>query len=223
MIRDPRQRRSVLVGAIALLWVVSGCGIPLDSEPEVIATDDLPLSLQPPEATTSTTTTSIPTQLTENVTIYLVDPGEGEPDLVAVTRTIAVVDGGIEIERLTLEQLLLGPTSEEQVENNLSTLLVPSGDDPIAVVELRRPSDDQLSVVLSEASAVEGGAGTVAFAQMVYTMTEFDGIERVRFLVLGPDDTEEFILVKTDTEEGDVDRAVSRDDYSSLAPNRSLP
>jgi len=53
-------------------------------------------------------------------------------------------------------------------------------------------------------------------------MTEFDGIERVRFLVLGPDDEEEFILVKTDTEEGEVDRAVSRDDYLSLAPNRSL-
>jgi len=135
MTHKPSTARLTLVVAVSFMLAIAGCGIPLDSEPEVIATDDLPPTLQPPDATT-TTTTSIPAQLTEDVTIYLVDPGEGEPDLVAVTRRIAVVDGGVDIERLTLEQLLLGPTSEEQVENNLSTLLVPSGDDPIAVVEL---------------------------------------------------------------------------------------
>ncbi len=201
--------------------VLASCGIPLDDQPEVIASGDLPSTLQPPGATTTTTTSSLPPQLSEDVTIYLVDPGAGEPDLVPVTRQVAIVDGGTEIERLALEQLLLGPTNEEQVENNLTTFLVPSGDEPIVVVDLRRPTDDQLSVVLSEASGVEGGAGVIAFAQMVFTLTGFEGIEQIRFLVLGADGEEEFIPVKTDTEEGDVDRAVGREDYASLAPTRS--
>lgn len=208
-----------ILAILAICAVGAGaCGIPLDERPEIIAGGDLPSTLQPPEATSSTTTTTLPPQLTEDVTIYLVDPADGDPALVPVTRQVPIVDGGVELERLALEQLLAGPTSEEQLENNLTTLVVPSGDDPIEVLDVRRPVEGQLSVVLSEPPALEGGERVTSFAQMVFTLTEFAGVDLVRFLVRDEAGADDFIVVKTDTEEGDVTRAVGRLDYASLRP-----
>jgi spore germination protein GerM len=206
----------VIAGVIAL--VLGACGIPLDAEPEVIASEQLPQSLQPG----TSTTTTLPDRLTQDVIIYLVDPGDGEASLIPAERQVPVVDvGTTELELLTLEQLLLGPTSEEQLDDNLTTAVVASGDDPIAVLSLRRPVEDQIVVVLSEPPAIEGSERIVSFAQLVYTLTELDTSTRVRFLVLNEAGEEEDMSVKTDTEEGDVRRPVGRDDYSTLAPLRS--
>jgi hypothetical protein len=208
-----------LVIAVVIALVLGACGIPLDAEPEVIASEQLPQSLQPG---TSTTTTLLPDRLTQDVLIYLVDPGDGEASLIPAERQVPVVDVGMtELELLTLEQLLLGPTSEEQLDDNLTTAVVASGDEPIAVLSLRRPAEDQIVVVLSEPPAIEGSDRIVSFAQLVYTLTELDTSTRVRFLVLNEAGAEEDMSVKTDTEEGDVRRPVGRDDYSTLAPLRS--
>ena len=212
-----RFRNGALVMSIALALLVGACGIPLDAEPEVIASDQLPQSLQPG----TSTTTTLPDRLTQDVTIFLVDPGDGEASLVPVERQVPVVDAGTaELELLTLEQLLVGPTSEEQLEDNLTTAVVASGDDPIAVLSLRRPVEDQIVVVLSEPPAIEGSERIVSFAQLVYTLTQLDTTTRIRFLVLNDAGEEEDMSVKTDTEEGDVRRPVGRDDYSTLAPLR---
>ncbi len=203
---------------LALSLASFGCGIPLDDEPQVVASDALPQNLQPGPQTTTT----LPSLLTQDVTIYLINPGDGEASLVPVTRQVPVVsEGGEQIEVLILEQLLAGPTSEEQLEDNLATAVVSSGDDPIAVLDLRRPVDDQIVVVLSEAPALEGSDQVVSFAQLVYTLTEINTVDRVRFLVINEAGEEEDISVKTDTEEGDVRRPVGRDDYMSLSPLRS--
>lgn len=203
--------------AIALAVTLAGCGIPLDNEPQVIASEDLPLTLQPG----SSTTTTLPSQLTEDVTIYLVNPGVGVASLVPVTRQVPVVsEGGKPIEVLILEQLLLGPTSEEQLEDNLTTSVVSSGDEPIEVIDLRRPAEGQIVVVLSEAPAIEGSDRVVSFGQLVYTLTEINTVDQVRFLVVDDAGEEQDISVKTDTEEGDVRRPVGRADYTSLSPPR---
>jgi spore germination protein GerM len=207
-----------LVIAVVIALVLGACGIPLDAEPEVIASEQLPQSLQPG----TSTTTTLPDRLTQDVIIYLVDPGDGEASLIPAERQVPVVDvGTTELELLTLEQLLLGPTSEEQLDDNLTTAVVASGDDPIVVLSLRRPVEDQIVVVLSEPPAIEGSDRIVSFAQLVYTLTELDTSTRVRFLVLNEAGEEEDMSVKTDTEEGDVRRPVGRDDYSTLAPLRS--
>jgi len=206
-----------------ICWVIAGallaasCGIPVDSQPEVIANDDLPQALQPG----TSTTTTLPPQLTEEVTIYLVDPGDGEPLLRAVPRQVPVVDTGADLELLILQQLIEGPTSEEQLDGNLTTLVVPTSDEPISILGLRRAEgneDNQLVVVLSETPALEGEDRTVAFAQMVFTMTEIEGIDNMRFLVRDEEGVDVDIPVKTDTDEGDVTRPVSRADYSTLRP-----
>jgi len=202
---------------VVLSLMVTSCGIPLDSEPEVIASDALPQALQPG----SSTTTTLPSLLTQDVTIYLIDPGDGEASLVPVTRQIPVVDEAADtIEVLVLEQLLLGPTSEEQLDDNLTTAVVSSGDEPIKVLDLRRPAENQIVVVLSEAPAIAGSDRVVSFGQLVYTLTEMDTADRVRFLLMNESGEEEDISVKTDTEEGDVRRPVGRDDYESLSPGR---
>jgi len=207
-----------LVITVVIALVIGACGIPLDAEPEVIASEQLPQSLQPG----TSTTTTLADRLTQDVIIYLVDPGDGEASLIPAERQVPVVDvGTTELELLTLEQLLLGPTSEEQLDDNLTTAVVASGDDPIVVLSLRRPVEDQIVVVLSEPPAIEGSDRIVSFAQLVYTLTELDTSTRVRFLVLNEAGEEEDMSVKTDTEEGDVRRPVGRDDYSTLAPLRS--
>lgn len=200
---------------VALGMLAAACGIPVDSEPELISNDQLPEALQPG---TSTTTTIPAQQLTEDVTIFLIDPGDGEPALRPVIREVPVVESGAELELLIFNQLLVGPTSEEQLEGNLTTLIVPTGDEPISILAFDRDVEDQLSVVLSETPAIEGEDRTAAFAQMVFTITEIDGVDDVRFLVRNEDGVDEDIPVKTDTEEGDVTRPVSRSDYSTLRP-----
>ena len=58
----------------------------------------------------------------------------------------------------------------------------------------------------------------VTFAQLVYTLTELPRVSQVRFVVRNEAGVDEDISVRTDTEEGDVRRAVDRTDYLSLSP-----
>lgn len=202
---------------LALSIVSTSCGIPLTEDPEVIASEDLPVVLQPPEATSSTTSTTLPPQLSETVLVYLVDPADGDNVLASVTRQV-VVGSGLSIEGLALQELLAGPTEDEQLESNLTTLVVSEGENPIQILETRRPEEGQLVVVLSESPAITGADRVTAFGQMVFTLTEFADVDQVRFLIRTEDGQDDFIPVKTDTEEGDVTRPVGRDDYSSLTP-----
>lgn len=206
-----RSRISMFV--IAALLMVS-CGVPLDDEPQIIASEALPEVLQPG----TSTTTTVPDRLAEDVVIYLVDPGDGEPSLVPVERQITSDEADESVERAVLQQLLLGPTTEEQLDLNLTTAVVSSEDAPLEVLEVSHETDSQIVVVLSAAPAIEGSDRLVTFAQLVYTLTEIDDASQVRFAVQNEAGQNEEISVRTDTEEGDVRRAVDRTDYLSLFP-----
>ena len=65
----------------------------------------------------------------------------------------------------------------------------------------------------------QGSDRLVTFAQLVYTLTELDTVSQVRFAVRNEEGVDEDIAVRTDTEEGDVRRAVDRNDYLTLFPN----
>lgn len=209
-----RRIVKLLGGLIVSTLVLASCGIPLDDEPQIIANEELPQSLQPG----STTTTSLPDRLSEEVIIFLVDGSAGDGRLMAVVRQVPVVDSGTDVTNVVLEQLLAGPTSEEQLELSLTSAIAPSGDEPISVVNLERPIEDQLVVTFSEVPVVEGSERTVAFAQLVYTLTELSGVDQVRFAVRDENGEDEDISVSTDTDEGDVRRAVGRSDFPSFLP-----
>ena len=212
MSRHPVTQLRAVAAAVVTALVLVSCGIPLDDEPIIIANDELPSSLQ----TGSSTTTTLPDRLSEEVTIYLVDPGDGEARLVPVVRQVPVVEGGTEIAQVILEQLLAGPTSEEQLEANVTSAIISSNDTPISVLSLERPVENQLVVVLSERPAIEGSDRTVAFAQLVFTLTELSNVDQVRFAVRSEGGNDEDISVSTDTEDGDVRRAVDRTDFPSF-------
>jgi len=216
-----RQLRLVIVAAASIcLLLLAACGIPLDDEPQLIASEDLPRSLQP-NAPDDTTAPTLPIRDSEVVTIYLVDPAEGDARLVPVVRQVAEGGTPADVEQATLQLLLNGPSSEEQLEQNLTTLLLPSGDVPITLISIDHPVPEQASVVLSDTLGIEGGDRVAAFAQIVFTLTESPQTSSVRFLVRNQNGEDEFIPVKTDTEEGDVTRAVNREDYLTLLPTRN--
>lgn len=206
------MKSRIVATVVTLTMFLGACGIPLDAEPQVIASEELPQALQPG----SSTTTTIPDRLSEDVTIFLVNPGDGEAILVPVIRQIPAVEGGTEASVAILQQLLAGATSEEQLEQNLTSALVPAGDSPMSVVSLERPVENQLVVVLSETPTIEGSDRTVGFAQLVYTLTELGDVEQVRFAVQDENGNVDDISVSTATEEGDVRRAVDRDDFPTI-------
>lgn len=204
-----------IAATLALVCVVvSACGVPLDDEPQVIASQDLPEVLQPGESTTTT----LLDRLAEDVVIYLVDPGDGEPSLVPVERQVTLTDAATIIELAVLEQLLAGPTSEEQLDLNLTTAVVSSEDAPLEVLDVDTQTDEDIIVVLSAPPAIAGSDRLVTFAQLVYTLTELPNVDQVRFTIRNDAGEIEDIAVRTDTEEGDVRRAVDRTDYLSLLP-----
>lgn len=199
---------------LALTLIIVGCGVPLDDEPQIVASDSLPEVLQPG----TSTTTTVPERLADDVVIYLVDPGDGEPSLEPVERQVPSADAAERLEEIVLEQLIIGPTSEEQLDLNLTTAVVSSEDAPLEVLSVEEPADQQIVVVLSAPPAIEGSDRLVTFAQFVFTLTELDTVSSVRFAVRNEAGEDEDISVRTDTEEGDVRRAVDRDDYLSLFP-----
>jgi spore germination protein GerM len=196
---------------LTVLLTLAACGIPLDSEPEIIAADDLPAGLRTQEVgTTSTVLESI----AEEITIYLVRPADDGTNLLEpVIRQVAAVES-TDLARSALEQVFAGPTAEEREE--LITLAVGSTDEPIQVEETRRPAEGRLVVVLSELPSIEGRERVTAFAQMVFTVTAFETVDEVRFQVTNDAGEPEFITVNTD--DGDVNAFVGPDDYNSLAP-----
>ncbi len=212
-----RRRARVLSRLFVLALIVAGCGVPLDDEAEVIASEQLPEVLQP--GSSNTTPTTIPDRLAEEVVIYLVDPGDGEPSLEPVSRQVASVEANDGLEASVLDLLILGPTSEEQLDLNLTTAVVSSEDVPLEVIAVELPAEQQLVVTLSAPPAIEGSDRLVTFAQLVFTLTELDTVSQVSFLVRNEAGEDEEIAVRTDTEEGDVRRPVNRNDYLSLFPN----
>lgn len=209
------MRQHLLAVVVALLFILVGCGVPLDDEPEFIASEALPEVLQPGP---SSSTTTVPERLAEDVLIYLVDPGDGEPSLVPVERQVTLLDAQNSLELAVLEQLLAGPTMEEQLDLNLTTAVVSPEDDPLEVISVEAQGDEQVLVVLTAAPNIAGSDRLVTFAQLVFTLTELPDVSQVRFVVRNELGEDEDIAVRTDTEEGDVRRAVDRDDYLTLLP-----
>lgn len=200
----PRLRRALAaVAALGLLLGVTGCGLRANDTPHDIAAEDLPPDLGGAAPTTTAPTSQSPT--TAAVTIYYLVQQDGVTKLHGVSRNVADASRA----RDRLSALLAPPTPDEQASGILTsipatTLLVDS-----QLVE----ADDELIVDLSRSLFdVQGQELRNAFAQIVWTATELDGVRRVRFLV----DGEEF---RAPDENGiEQPGAVTRSNYDTLRP-----
>lgn len=191
VIRLPGTR----VVALLLLTVTAlspSCGIP---------TDESPLTL-PPTAVPSPTVTET-AQTPREATIYLLDQ---EDRLVRVTREI---DPERAIESL-IGALAQEPTEAEQAQGYVSA--VP----PTAVVlSVRKTAEGLWTIDLGGFLDAAGDAQAQVrpLAQIVYTVTELDAVDRLLFLFDGQRSN-----VPSDSGELEPDTPVSTLDYMTYAP-----
>jgi spore germination protein GerM len=181
-----------LVAVVALTGPLAACGIPKDSEPRLIADE-------PEGFNTSTTPTSDVGGRT--VVVYLVDGRLKQPRLSAREHSTPEQPGPIEAVRA----LLAGVTEEDDAEGYQTK--IPQN------TELRNDSRIQgkrVTIDLSaEISTIAGAPAVQAYAQLVYTATNY-GPDEVLFMTEGKP-----IKAQTD---GETKSVVSRDDYRSLDP-----
>lgn len=196
-----RPRRLLLHVALAA-GALAGCGISADDEPAAIAPDNLPPDLLDPNPTSSTT---LPPGETVPVTVYLIgESGEG-PRLVAVRREVS--DPSVAGQRLRAV-IDAQPSREEQDEG----LTNPIPEDVELLGAVLDRETGQLVVDLSpDFFDFEGEAVINAFAQMVFSAAELDGVRTLSFEVAGEP------IPATDGD-GSQTNAVDTGDYRSLRP-----
>jgi spore germination protein GerM len=197
-------RRAGLVLVVASLAATGACGISSSDHPETIAAENLPPGLLDPNPGTSTTLADSPA--TTSVPVYFLVRTGDEERLAAVDREVQDVDSAGERLRVLFSQ----PTAEENDSGITSAV-------PTDLVLLAEPELDPETGVLtvdlsSELFSVQAAELTRAVAQLVYTVTDVEGVSLVRFLVDGeptpvPDDES-------------VEKAgpVGRANYRALAP-----
>ena len=199
--RSPLHRSFFLVAA--LLLTVVGCGLQENEVPQAIAPENLPPGLLDPSPTSSTTTPE--SGPTIAVPVYLLQRDGETTRLVAVDRE--VTDPEAPGQRLTA---LLAAPSDDELDQGLNTS-IPT--DTVLLSTSLDESAEELTVDLSdELFAIQGAELANAFAQMVFTAIEVDGVRQIRFLVEGDP------IQTPDAQGRPVDGAVTRADYAVLAP-----
>lgn len=197
---------AALVVLIGLVLTVAGCGLSADNEPSPIAAEDLPSDLLDPNPPTSTTL--LDPGATAAVTVYLVVREGDTTRLTAVPREVS--DPTSPGDRI--RALLAPPSTQEQEAGLISS--IPS-DTVLLDISRPDPGSDELLVNVSGALFdVQGKELANAFAQIVWTVTEIPGVRQVRFRVDGQSQ-------RAINDEGvEQPGAVTRSDYSALAPTR---
>jgi spore germination protein GerM len=190
------------MAVLALVAGVGACGVAADDHPKAIQAEDLPPDLLDPNPPTSTTISGSPTTA---VTVYLLVRTGTTTRLAPAQREAS--DATSRGERIAA---LLAPRSAAEQEEGLESS-IPS-DTVLLDVEYVE-ADSELVVNLSGALFdVQGAELSNAFAQIVWTVTELDGVRQVRFRVDGVE------YQAPDAEGIEQEGAVTRADYSQLAP-----
>ncbi|RBY85002.1 GerMN domain-containing protein [Blastococcus sp. TF02A-30] len=179
--------RRLILCCLAAGTALAACGVPTQGRPEALAVD-----------------TPAPAPLEEPT----VDDGVVElwfvrgRQLEAVSRPVGPADV-----HAALDLLVAGLTPAEAAAG-LRTALAPqtlrhsgpAADDAVVTVAVTR-----------EFTGLVGGNQQLAVAQIVWTVTEFPGVDGVRFSVEGRP-------LEVPTDDGLTDEPVDRDDHRSVAP-----
>lgn len=159
------MRRWVLLGAALL--VAGACSAPVDSGPKTLRASGIPAGLR--AETPSTTTTSGPSGESEEVTVYLIGQ---DSRLVAVKRRVGLP---VTVEKV-LQKLFTPPNTAEGVSGYHTAI---SFDTTVlsARVENRIVTVD----VSKDFAFGQVPEQIIAFAQVVFTATELEGVTGVLF------------------------------------------
>lgn len=199
-----RWLRRLLWCAVTLGLVVGAvaCGVTADDAPKAIRAEDLPPDLLDPNPPTSTTISGSPTG---SVTVYLLARSGGTTRLAPVEREVSDPSNRLEL----INALLTPPSAEEQDLGLISSI---PGDTVLLDTELLEESRELVINLSGALFDVQGRELANAFAQLVWTVTELDDVRQVRFKVDGEN------YRAPDAEGIEQEGAVTRSDYSALAP-----
>ena len=189
----PAARLAARAGLVAAL-LLTGCGVEPQDRPEPLVVPGSPSADAVPS------------------------PAEGRVPLrvyfVRGTRLEAVDRSAPDASSPTVLGILTAGPTRTEVLDGLRTAVAPqalvSGDAPVvgSTVEV---------ALAQEFASVSGGNQLLAVAQVVWTLTEFPGVTRVRFSAAGAP-------VEVPTDAGLTDQPVGRDDYRSVgAPPPATP
>lgn len=198
-----RSPRSIL-GALVLLvaTIVAACGLPEDNSPRMIADEALPAELTDrPDVTAP-----IPPGEGEVRQIYLVTAeGQGETSrLVAVDREMRR-DDDIESRILATLSSLIARGEDRTFRTFLPETL------EVNDVELDANNNTLTIDLNGELANVENIGQSLAYAQLVYTATQFPGVVNVRFTNNGD-------VASALNGAGESVPVVTRESYSGFAP-----
>ncbi|WP_346618684.1 GerMN domain-containing protein [Blastococcus montanus] len=151
----------LLAGLLALLVVLTGCGVDPQPDPEL-------LTIQAPPVTEGGRASA---DRGPELTVYFV----AGADLAPVSRATDVVTPAAALARLTA-----GPTRAEVI-GGVRTALAPQE----LQVDEGLPGGITSVSVTREFTGISGGNQLLAVAQVVWTLTDLPGTTRVRFLLDG--------------------------------------
>lgn len=170
-------RRCLLVAVATAVTalVLAGCGIASDESARDIPEDALPQTLQ--NETTTTTVSGDPGR-TSVEKLYLVQASSdgATEELAEVLVEIEVPDGGSGLPGALVQALADARPTE--LGFPALTNSVPPG---LSVERAELGADGILDLEVDELGSVEGSGQRLAVAQIVFTLTELDGINAVRF------------------------------------------
>ncbi len=190
------MKRLIVPIVLVLTVLLAGCRVPNDSAPRDIPANQVPFDLLAPSTTAPPVTSQVPTV---DGTVYLLNQNH----LVAVKRSVPapLSLGSI------LAALVQGPTSQESALGYVSSVGPQSGVASAQVV------NGSAMIGLSSSFAGTGVQEQIkALAQIVYTVTEVQGVQNVHI---------ELNSQTANVPRGDGSATtdpLTRGDYSSFAP-----
>jgi len=192
--------RRVVLALMSLLALLGACGLSEDGSPQAIAPENLPPDLLDPNPGTSTTLPESPG--TSSVSVYFLEQVGGQDRLAEVRREVAnPSDPGDRLDALFSQPTEAGLTTSIPADTRLRAVPVLDADAGELTVDLS-----------SEFLSIEGPELAKAFAQIVWTVSELDEVDQVRFLVDGEE------IRAQDADGVEQEGAVTRGDYNALAP-----
>ena len=200
-------RRRLLAVVLALPLLLGACGLTEDDGPNAIAPENLPPDLLDPNPGTSTTVADAPGS--DLVSVWFLEEVRGEVRLVEVQRSVQ--DRADPGDRLVA--LFQQPTEEEAAGGIVTS--IPADTTLRAMPVLDEETSELVLDLSSEFLSIEGPEVPKAFAQIVWSVTDLDGVRRVRFLVDGEE------IPALDAVGAEQPGPVSRANYTALAPART--
>lgn len=197
----------------AFLLAVAGCGLPLDESPQAVSTDDIPAALLPGQLPTPTPQSAVDG---DQIEVFMIGRDQR---LAVVLRPIDPVQGMQAEAQAAIASLLLGTEPEER-RDGITTAITSRGTQ-VSSVDVNQTFQLATLTLTPDSLSPDSREQKLAFAQMVFTLTAIEGIEKVLFLsnspAAGPEDAVP-LQVQTDTGLTLPGEQVARQDYGSIDP-----